>query len=182
MSKLQVKPVQPNPSFDFMYYMEICGESRIEGDLLDRLEECWNDWKDRLHAFKLIPSTSKDDEGFLLVWLSEGVEEAVEQGWSEGEKTGMFFHNLAITLVMSAAQSLVPELLESCTPLPRPGEEVQEFFEQMDLEWNPHMGALNRQFAVYTPMPFRGNCEVCMQSHTCPKSTFGSEAPTQAPK
>lgn len=177
MSELQVKPLQATPSFDFMYFMEICGESRIEGDILDQLEEAWEDWKDRLHAFKLIPSTEKDEDGFLLIWLTEGVEDAVEKGWSQGEKQGMFFHNLAITLVMSAAQSLIPELNENCTPLPRPGAEVLEFMEKMKLEWNPQLGALNRQYAVYTPMPFRGGCEVCMQAHTCPKSTFGSEAP-----
>lgn len=177
MSELQVKPVQPSPAFDFMYFLEICGESRIDGVLLDRLEAAWNDWRDRLHAYHLIPSTSGPDEGFLLIWLTEGVEDAVEQGWAEGEKNGMFFHNLAITLVMSAARSLVPELEENCTPLPRPGEEVLDFMERMDLEWNPQLGALNRQYAVYTPMPYRGGCEVCMQSHTCPNSKFGSQVP-----
>lgn len=177
MSELKVKQLQPKPAFDFMYFMEICGESRIEGDIFDRLEDAWNDWKDRLHAFHLSPSTEDDDEGFLLVWLTEGVEEAMEEYWAEGEKTGMFFHNLAITLVMSAAQSLVPELAENCTPLPRPGVEVLGFFEKMGLEWNAQIGSLNRQYAVYTPMPYSGGCEVCMQSHTCPKSTFGSEAP-----
>lgn len=177
MSTLQVKPVKPEPSFDFMYFMEICGETRMEGGILERLEQCWDDWKDRLHAYKLVPSTAKNDEGFLLIWLSEGVEDAVEEGWAEAEKTGMYLHNLAITLVMSAAQSLIPELEEHCTPLPRPGEEVLDFMDEMDLEWNPQVGTLNRQFAVYTPMPYRGGCEVCMQSHTCPNSTFGSEAP-----
>lgn len=173
MGKLTITPVRPEPEFDFMYFMEVCGESRIDQDVLDSLETAWKDWKDRLHAFKLVPSTSRDDEGFLLIYLTEGVEDAVEEAWQDSQAQGMFFHNLAITLVMSAAQSLIPEMAEgACAPLPRPGAEVLEFIVSRGLEWNETIGALNRQYAVYTPMPYRGGCEICMQSDSCPNSTL----------
>lgn len=172
MSKIQVIPQQTTPEFDLMYFLEVCGETRIQHDLMGKLEAAWMDWKDRLHAYKLVPSTAQDGEGFLLVYLTEGVENAVEEAWQDSPDSGMFFHNLAITLVMSAAQSLVPEMAEGCAPLPRPGEAVLEIFEEMGLEWNPTISALNRQYAVYTPMPYRGGCELCLQSETCPNSTL----------
>jgi len=175
MSKIRVIPQQTQPEFELMYFLEVCGETRIQHDLIERLETAWQDWKDRVHAYKLIPSTAKNDEGFLLVYLTEGVENAVEEAWQESPESGMFFHNLAIALVMSAAQSLIPEMAEGCAPLPRPGEEVLGVFEEMGLEWNPTIGALNRQYAVYTPMPYGGGCEVCMQSETCPNSTLRGE-------
>lgn len=174
MGKLQVNPVRPTPEFDFMYFMEICGESRIEQEMLEKLQAAWADWKDRLHAFKLVPSTAKnEEEGFLLIYLTEGVENAVEDAWQESQAAGMYFHNLAITMVMTAAQSLVPEMAQgACAPLPRPGKEVLEFFEARGMEWNENIAALDRQYAVYTPMPYRGGCEICMQSGTCPNSTL----------
>lgn len=176
MSELKVTPVQPKPEFDVMYFMEVCGQTRIEQELLEKLEVAWNDWKDRMFAYKLVPSSSKNDEGFLFIYLSEGVEEAVELAWQESPENGMAFHNLAITLAMSSAQSLIPELLSSCTPLPRPMQEVLDFFEAQGLEWNEQIGSLNRQYAVYTPFPFRGGCEICMQSDTCPNSTLRENA------
>lgn len=172
MSEVKVIPVQPKPEFDLMYFMEVCGETRMKHDLMERLEDAWMDWKDRLHAVKLVPSTSSNDDGFLLIWLTEGVEEAVEDAWGESQEAGSYMHNLAITLVMSSAQSLIPELLEGCTPLPKPGKEVQDFLESRGLEWNANIGALNRQYAIYTPMPYQGGCEVCMQSSVCPNSTL----------
>ncbi|NJB66539.1 hypothetical protein GGQ74_000179 [Desulfobaculum xiamenense] len=176
MSELKVTPVQPKPEFDVMYFLEICGESRIEQELLERLETAWNDWTDRMFAFKLIPSTAKNDEGFLFLYLSEGVENAVEEAWQKSPQEGMAFHNLAITLVMSSAQNVIPELLDSCTPLPRPMGEVLDFFEAQGLEWNDQIGSINRQYAVYTPFPYRGGCEICMQSDTCPNSTLRGNA------
>lgn len=175
MSEIKVIPQQTEPEFDLMYFLEVCGEKRIQHDLMEKLESAWMDWKDRVHAYKLVPPTAVDEEGFLLVYLTKGVEDAVEEAWQEAPDSGMFFHNLAITLVMSAAGSLVPEMAEGCAPLPRPGEAVLEIFEQMDLEWNPVIGSLNRQYAVYTPMPYRGGCEICMQSDTCPNSTLRGE-------
>ena len=100
----------------------------------------------------------------------------MEEAWQTSQADGMFFHNLAITLVMSAAQSLIPEMEDgACAPLPRPGEEVLEFFKARGLEWNQSINAINRQYAVYTPMPYRGGCELCMQSDSCPNSTLKGE-------
>lgn len=172
MSRCVTRPLQAQPEFDFMYFMEVCGETRIDHATMEQLEKSWHDWKDRLHAIKLTPSTAKNEEGFLLVHLTPFVEEAVEKAWEQSPSAGMFFHNLAITLVMSAVQNLIPEVMQHCIPLPRPGQEVLASFQEMGLEWNEQTGSLNRQYAAYTPMPYRGGCAVCIQSHTCPKSTF----------
>lgn len=175
MSELKVTSVQTKPEFDVMYYLQVCGESRIEQGLLEELEAAWEDWSDRVSAYTLIPSSAKNDEGFLFLYLSEYVEGKVEEAWQVSPANGMAFHNLAITLVMISAQSVIPELMENCTPLPRPMKEVLDFFEKEGLEWNAQIGSLNRQYAVYTPFPFRGGCELCMQSDTCPNSTLRVE-------
>ncbi len=171
MTQLRVTPLTPKPEFDVIYFMEICGETRVEHALLEKLENAWTDWQDRLHAYKLQPTGMQDEEGFLFIYLTEGVEDMVEEAWQKSQSEGMFFHNLAITLVMSAAQSLIPEMLTGCAPLPKPGQEVLSFFTKRGLEWNPATGSLDRQYAVYTPLPYRGGCEICMQSSTCPNST-----------
>jgi hypothetical protein len=65
----------------------------------------------------------------------------------------------------------VPELQTGkCAPLPRPGEGILAAFEELGLTWNEE-GSVNRKYAVLTPYPYTGGCEVCHLSATCPKST-----------
>ena len=180
MTPLTIRPYPVTPEFDIMQYLEICGDRRIEHDRLERLEAAWNDWKDRLKSFKLVQGEApegkdglKKAEGFLLIHLTEGVEDAVEDAWAVSEEEGAAFHNLAVTLVMAAAQSVIPEMLQgACAPLTRPGEAVQAAFKELDLEWQPLTGSLNRSYALFTPHPYRGGCEVCFQKNSCPQSTL----------
>ena len=72
-------------------------------------------------------------------------------------------------LVMSAAQSVMPELIGGCVPLPTPGREARKKFKKLGLEWDDK-GAMNRTYAVFTPYPYRGGCEVCHSCDTCPSS------------
>ncbi len=175
MGEASIEVISAKPEFDLMYYLDVCGSSRIEHELLEKIEAAWKDWKDRLHVYRITPSHAKKGEGFLLVFLSQSVEDAVEEAWQVSPSEGMSFHNLGITLVMSAAQSLVPEVADKgCAPLPRPGREVLEAFEKLGLGWNEETRTADRQYAVFTHMPYAGGCEICCLSRTCPNSTLGA--------
>lgn len=169
MSTLEIKPIQAQPEFDIMYFMEVSGLTRLDQDLLAKLESAWMDWKDRIRMYRL---GAEGEEGFLLAYLHEKVEEIVEEAWEHSQQEGEAFHNLAVTLVMAAAQAHIPQLLETgCAPLPKPGRAVLDAFEELGLEWNAMTASLNRQYAVFTPDPYRGGCEICYQGDVCPKST-----------
>lgn len=170
MPKYDIKPLNPQPEFDIMYYMEIAGESRIEQGVMDDFQPFWDKWaKENLKAYELV---NTEGEGkFLLIFLDEDVDNTIEGIWQDSPTHGLLFHALAITMVMSTAQGFVPELGDGqCAPLPRPGEGVLGAFKELDLTWNQE-GTVNRKYAVLTPYPYSGGCEVCYMSDTCPKST-----------
>jgi len=170
MPKYEIKPLAPQPEFDMMYFMEIAGETRIDGDILEDFEEFWDKWAvNNLKAYEL--SNTEGEGNFLLIYLNKDVDDAIEGIWQDSPTHGLLFHALAITMVMSSAQGFVPELQAGqCAPLPRPGEGVLGAFEELGLTWNDE-GSVNRKYAVLTPYPYNGGCEVCYMSETCPKST-----------
>lgn len=174
MAKYDINPLSPKPEFDFMYFLEVSGENRLEQDIIDEFEPFWDKWAvENLKAYELV---NPEGEGkFLLIFLDEEVDNAVEGIWQDSPTHGLLFHNLAITMVMTAAQGFIPELAEGqCAPLPRPGEGVLGAFEELGLTWNQE-GTVNRKYAVLTPYPYNGGCEVCYMSDTCPKSTVKSQ-------
>ena len=173
MAQFEIKPLVPKPEFDMMYFMDVAGESRIPGDVMEDFEEFWDKWTtESLKAFEL---KNPDGEGnFVLIFLDEKAESAIEGIWQDSPTHGLLFHALAITMVMSSAQGFVPELQEgNCAPLPRPGEGILGAFKELGLTWNQE-GTVNRKYAVLTPYPYTGGCEVCYMSATCPKSTARS--------
>ena len=170
MPKYDINSLTPEPEFDMMYFMEVAGESRIDGDILEEFETFWDQWTaNSLKAYEL--RNTEGDGKFLLIFLDEDVENAIEGVWQDSPTHGLLFHALAITMVMSSAQGFVPELQEGkCAPLPRPGEGILGAFEELGLTWNEE-GTVNRKYAVLTPYPYTGGCEVCYLSDSCPKST-----------
>ncbi len=169
MDKMILEEIKAVPEFDMWYYCEVAGESRLDHDLLEELEPRWNKWQKHMKAYSL-KSPKPGGGSFLLLYLESEIESEIEGIWQDSPTLGLAFHHLAITMVMSAAQSLIPELLETqCAPLPKPGQAVQEAFRELGLEWNME-GTINRQFAVFTPYPYAGGCEICFLSDTCPKS------------
>lgn len=156
--------------FDLEYYMEISGLTRIDQPLMELVEAYWTQWRPLVQAYKMEPTREGADDGFLLVYLDEATEALVQQAFEAHSQHGFAFHNLAITLVMSAAQSVMPELIGGCVPLPTPDREAKKKFKKLGLEWND-AGTLNRTYAVFTPYPYKGGCEVCHSCDTCPSST-----------
>lgn len=170
MAKYEITPLTPNPEFDMMYYMDVAGETRIEGGVMEDFEEYWDKWATKnLKAYEL---RNTEGEGkFVLIFLDQEVDDTIEGIWQDSPTHGLYFHALAITMVMSTAQGFVPELQQGkCAPLPRPGEGVLAAFKELGLTWNEE-GSVNRKYAVLTPYPYTGGCEVCHLSASCPKST-----------
>lgn len=170
MSALKIEKTEAKPEFDIFYFAELNGTTRIEHSLMESLEKYWNEWLPHLNVYTLKQPEEGKGTDFLLLYLDEAVENAVEDIWQDTPTEGLAHHNLAITLVMAAARSLLPELEEGkCAPLPKPGEAALEAFEALGLTWNQE-GTVNRQYAVFTPFPYSGGCDVCYLEETCPKS------------
>lgn len=159
-------PVQPE--FDLFTYCEISGETRLENDLLEEIEPRFDDWQQHLKAYRLAPEGAADtDPGYVILWLDKEVEDEVEGIWQDSPTAGMAFHNLAIHMVMSAVQNLLPELADKgCAPLPKPDKAIIAAFKKLGLEWNKE-GTVSRKFAVFSDMPVLGGCGTCMLKARC---------------
>lgn len=164
-----LEKIKTSPEFDLEYYLEISGLSRLDQELMEQLENYWQAWKRGLCAYRLDPSLPDGDDGFLLVYLEEAAEHAAQKAFEEAPEHGFAFHNLAITLVMCAAQSVMPELIGACMPMPTPTGEARKKLRKLGLIWSED-GTFNRSYAVFTPYPYRGGCEVCHSCDTCPSS------------
>jgi len=166
--KLACTPIAVQPEFDLFTYCELSGETRIENDLLEEIEPRFDGWQQHLKAYRLAPEGAPDtDPGYVLLWLEKPVEDEIEGIWQDSPSAGMAFHNLAIHMVMSAVQNLVPELADKgCAPLPKPGKDVLAAFKKLGLEWNKE-GTVSRQFAVFTNMPVLTGCGACMLKAKC---------------
>ena len=169
---IQVEAIDAHPEFDLFTYCELSGETRIEHDLLEELEPRFDGWAEKyLRAYKITDPAAPGDGGHLLIWLEEPVEDEIEGVWQDSPSAGMSFHNLAIHMVMSAAQNVVPELADKgCAPLPKPTAGILKAFEKLGLVWNKE-GTVNRQFAVFTRMPYSDGCGICMLRPKCPNAS-----------
>ena len=165
---LVATPIAVQPEFDMFTYCELCGETRLDNELLEELEPRFDGWQAHLKAYRLAaPYAAETDPGFVILWLDKPVEDEVEGIWQDSPSAGMAFHNLAIHMVMSAVQNLVPELAEKgCAPLPKPDKETIALFKKLGLEWNKE-GTVSRQFAVFTNMPAITGCGTCMLKAKC---------------
>lgn len=173
-----VEPIVAQPEFDMFTYCELSGETRIENDLLEELEPRFDNWsQNHLKAYRITdpgaPGAAETGGGHVIIWLEAPVEDEIEGIWQDSPSAGMAFHNLAIHMVMSAAQNLVPEVADKgCAPLPAPTKAIIKAFEKLGLTWNKE-GTVSRQFAVFTREPYSGGCDICMLRAKCPNAQPG---------
>jgi len=166
---MSLETVATQPEFDMEYYMEISGLMRIEQGLAELLEKYWFKWEKQIKAYRMEPTRKDADDGFLLVYLDQDTEAEVQRAFEENSHHGFAFHHLAITLVLCAAQSVMPDLIGACMPMPTPSREARKKFKKLGLEWNDD-GTMNRSYVVFTAYPYKGGCETCHSCDTCPSS------------
>lgn len=170
MAEYTLKELTPEPEFDMWFYAELSGETRLDHELVEEFGKYWSKWLTHLRSYHLESDDGKT--GFLLIYLDKDVDDDVDAIWDDSPAYGLSFHNLAICMVMTAARSLVPEVNEKgCAPLPRAGEGVKKAMQAQGIEWN-EQNTINRKYAVFTPYPYSGGCEVCSMSASCPNSTL----------
>lgn len=158
-------PIDLNPEFDFWLYAKISGDNRLKDDLIQTLERRWNEFKPELSGHKL--TRTRGGASYLLIYLSPKVEAIVDAGWEESPSLGLALHNLAVSMVMGAARNLIPELeQDKCAPMPKPTAMIQDAFETLGLHWNTD-ATLDRKYAVFTNLPYKGGCDICFLEDTC---------------
>lgn len=155
-------------NFDLMGFMDQCEESRLEGDLVARLEGLWKEWKDLLSVNKVTCGKIS----YLVIWLPEAVETAIDDLWDRSPSEGYLANSLAQYMCMQAVGELLPGVeLSGCAPAPRPTASLREALAGIGLSYREDMPVLSRRFAVVTLYPFRGGCEICYLQKDCPKGS-----------
>ncbi len=161
------------PSFDFFSLLELLEEKRLGGEVLDELGDAWDRWLDKLHVYRL----KVGKIGYLVTWLDESVEEEIDTKWSESPEDSFRFNCLAQNLIMTAVQTVLPEVLDAgCAPAPKPTDSLIDALEDMQIPYNDDVTALTRRFATLTHFPFRGACEICYLQENCPKAQANAQS------
>lgn len=169
MPKYAMEEIKVIPEFDMFMYAELTGETRLDQDLMDEFAPRWDEWITKLSAYRL--TNTEGENGYVLLFLDSDVDEEIDHIWNDSPAYGLSFHNLAVCMVMTAARSIIPEMMEgACAPLPRAPEGVKEATDKLGIEWKED-NTINRKYAVFTPYPYSGGCPVCTMSETCPNST-----------
>lgn len=168
MSDYSVKDLEANPYFDLELLMTTSQETRIGSDVMAALGDAWERWLPHAKARHIETPSG----GYLLAWLEESVEDDVDDKWEERPSEAFLFNALAQVMCMGIVHNLLPEVEEAgCAPAPRPTDELADALED---EGVPYTVAgepgLARRFAVVTPYPFKGGCEICALMKDCPKA------------
>ena len=167
-----VEEVKLTPYFDMEQFLNMTQETRLGGAVLERLCKLWEAWMPELRASIIDTGKIK----YLLVSLSEKVEEAVDASWERSPTDGYQDNVLAQLLCMSAVQEVLPDVVEAgCAPAPRPTESLRQALEELGVPYRDCEPTLLRRYAVVTHYPFKGACEICHLQSECPKGQGRSE-------
>lgn len=171
MADYTAKDIDVSPYFDLELLLGTSQETRIGGDLMDNLAEAWERWLPHAKARHIETAQG----GFLLAWLGEAVEEEVDDKWEETPSEAFMYNALAQVMCMGIVHSLMPEVEDAgCAPAPKPTDALADALEAEGVPYLvPGEPGLERRFAVVTPYPFRGGCEICMLRQQCPKAGGG---------
>ena len=168
MSDYSAKDLEAAPYFDLELLMTASQETRIGSAAMAELADAWDRWLPHARARHI----QTPQGGFLLAWLEEPVEEDVDDKWEEAPSEAFLFNALAQVMCMGIVHSLLPEVEEAgCAPAPKPTDALADALEAEGVPYLV-MGepGLARRFAVVTPYPFRGGCEICVLLKDCPKA------------
>ncbi len=161
-------------------YMILSRSKRVEHDTGDIIEKVLPTWGPHLHARKLTTMEPAGEQGYMLVWLDEGVENEVNQAWEGSPSRAFVLNTLAQTLLTAALRNAVPEISMQgatvCAPVPTPNKPLREALKAAGVPWEE--GAmLSRQYAMLTYAPFKGSCDICFVKAECPKLAFEQDRP-----
>ncbi len=168
MADYTITELAAEPYFDLELLMSTSQESRIGGDMMDRISAAWDRWLPHTHARQI----EGRGVSYLLVWLDETVEDEVDDAWEDTPSEAFMFNALAQVMCMGMVHALVPEVEDAgCAPAPRPTETLARALDEAGV---PYTGAgepgLSRRYAVVTHFPFKGGCEICTLQANCPKA------------
>lgn len=154
------------PWFDMEMFMSLSQETRMDGDTMDRCMTQWKTWTPHLQVRRL----DVGKQQYLLVELAEAVDNEVDAAWDKAPAQAFFLNALAQTMCMSAVHDVLPQIEDAgCAPAPRPTDELRAALVQAGVPYQAKGPGLSRRFAVLTPYPFKGGCEVCALKADCPK-------------
>ncbi len=161
-------PLSAEPPFDLELFMTTSQETRVGADLMARVSDFWDHWLPHAKALRI----DADDRGYLLAWLEPEVEEAVDDAWEDTPSEAFFINALAQVMLMGLVHSLLPEVESmGCAPAPKPTPGLAEALFEAGVPYaEPGEPPLARRYAVLTPYPFKGGCEVCALVSNCPKA------------
>lgn len=179
MANFTVEKMQADPIFDLELLMSTSQETRIGGEAMDALSDAWDAWASHAHAVKI----TADNNSYLLVWLDEFVENAVDDKWEETPSDAFLYNSLAQVMCMGLVHAIVPEVeYAGCAAAPAPTAALEEALASEGVPYLEEDGpGLARRYAVVTHYPFKGGCEICYLQPQCPKggeAVCDSDGPT----
>ena len=169
MAVFTVDVIEAYPQFDLELFMSTCQETRIGGDIMNRLSDAWDTWVPSAQARKI----TAEGQSYLLVWLGEPVEEAVDTAWETTPSEAFMFNALAQVMCMGMVHNLLPEVEEAgCAAAPAMTPALEAALAEIGVTpLRPGEPGLERRYAVLTYHPFKGACEACHLRPQCPKGS-----------
>lgn len=163
---LAVEPVALDPMFDLELFMILSQNKRLDAPTAAIADECWEKWRDKMRGARI----GSESAGYLLVWLEESVEREVNQAWDDSPSRAFTMNGVAQSMLMAAIRDLVPEVAAGgCAPVPQPTQALKKALKELGVSWSDN-AALERQYAMLTPYPFKGGCSICFLSDSCPNA------------
>jgi len=151
---------------------ELCAAAGFDDrdrELLVFAETCVKELASSLEAWRIAdPGSEGGRDGFLLLAITAETGETLERIFAQSPSRGYLAQTLAARLLTRAATTLVPEIAaHGCAPLVAPPLPVREALASLGVNWI-EPGSISRAWALLTPMPYRGGCEVCLLAVDCP--------------
>lgn len=165
MGSYTISPLTSPHAFDRTAFCEFSRAGDLPAAEAQWLAGLWESFDARLHAHSVVNST----RSWLLAWLDESVEIEVDRLWGPSPRRGYLAHCLALSRLMALAADQVPEVAATgCAPVPEPTPEVAQAAEELGLFITPEH-TLSRRYALLTPAPYAGGCDVCFLHGNCPR-------------